>query len=82
MAVSNPVRDAQRDALPSTATPETLAAAMAALDLANVPAEERAHRVLEQLGRVMVSTLHDRYQAQQITAARLAALAQMPKTPT
>jgi len=79
MTVRNPVKEARDAAIPSTATPETLAQAIAQIDFTQVAPEKRAQAILDQVGRVMVGTALDRDLAQQIATARLRAMTSNPR---
>lgn len=74
MTVHNPVREAQLQAIPTTTTPESLAKAIAQLDLSSVPPEKRAMALLDHVSRVMVGTMVNRSDAHSLIAARFRAL--------
>lgn len=67
MKVHNP----QADALTSSLTPRQFGQAMAQLDLASVPPENRKAALADHLAKIVAANIHDRSQAAEITAARL-----------
>jgi hypothetical protein len=74
MNVTNPVRDAQLQALPTTTTPESLAKAISQLDTTSIPPERRALAMVEHVSRIMVGTLVNRAHAHQLISDRLKSL--------
>ena len=64
------IKNTQRDALPSSITPQELGQAMQQLDLTSIPPHKRKAAIRDHLMRIMADTIHDRSAAIELHAAR------------
>lgn len=67
------VYNREREAKPSSITPEQLGRAMSGLDLASIPPEKRQSAIMDRLIEVMAETVHDRDFSNKLKIARAVA---------
>lgn len=65
------IRNAQKEAHPSSITPEQLGKALSKIDLDAIPPEKRKAAIMDALATIMAETIHDPEVRAQVRAAQV-----------